>query len=211
MKVSDKIEEFMRNEVERKAKTIDTIMELEAAPPRHRLAAALAKAQGAMSGAKKDTINPHLRNKYADLASVWEACREPLANNGLAIVQLPEVHDTSVTVTTMLMHESGETITNMLSLPIPDVRGKVGDDGQQRGPAINRMQVIGSVITYARRYSLMAVVGIAPEEDDGSVGVTQHPQEHPMVRTVRETFNPPPPKSMGDKLRETDDRMKGGK
>lgn len=116
------------------------------------LAIALAKAQGQIVGAVKDSTNPHFKSAYADLASVWEACRAPLSSNGLSVVQIPEVFGEEVVVTTMLLHASGQFITSSLSAR----------------PARHDPQGIGSVITYLRRYSLSAMAGIAPEDDDGN-------------------------------------------
>lgn len=115
------------------------------------LARALARAQGAMRAAEKDRVNPHFRSSYATLASVWEACREPLAANGLAVVQLVTAADKgSVTVETRLLHEGGESLSSTLAMPVtqPTAQG------------------VGSAITYARRYALAALVGVAPDDDD---------------------------------------------
>lgn len=114
------------------------------------IATALAKAQGQMSGATKDSANPFFKSKYADLASVWEACRTQLAMNGLAVIQSPTVADLRVTVDTMLVHTSGQWILNTLSCTIEE----------------DRPQIIGSAITYLRRYALQSLVGVAPEDDD---------------------------------------------
>lgn len=116
------------------------------------LSAALAKAQGDMRAAAKDTANPFFKSKYADLASCWEACREALAKNGLSVMQSPSAEGQTVTVTTVLSHASGEWMRGTLT-----VTAAKGDP-----------QAIGSAITYARRYSLAAFVGIAPEDDDGN-------------------------------------------
>lgn len=117
------------------------------------LAAALAKAQAVMQGASKDATNPHFKSKYADLASIWDACRKPLSDNGLAVVQLPvESEVGSVGLTTTLLHSSGQWIQSTVSAPL-----------QQ-----NTAQAVGSAITYLRRYSLAAVAGVAPDDDDGS-------------------------------------------
>uniref|UniRef100_A0A6M3LYV7 Putative Erf family protein n=1 Tax=viral metagenome TaxID=1070528 RepID=A0A6M3LYV7_9ZZZZ len=118
-----------------------------------KLAEALSKVQAVLEGAKKDSQNPFYRSAYADLTSVWDACRKPLADNGLSVIQtcssdVPEV----VIVETMLAHSSGEW-----------VRGKVA-----MKPVKNDPQGVGSCITYARRYSLAAIVGVAPEDDDGN-------------------------------------------
>lgn len=115
------------------------------------LAAALAKAQGAMAGAKKDSDNPYFKSKYADLASVWDACRKTLSDNGLSVAQTVGTIGDKVSVTTMLMHASGQWIADELVLTPKD-------DGPQ---------AFGSAITYGRRYALAAFVGVAPEDDDG--------------------------------------------
>jgi hypothetical protein len=116
------------------------------------IAAALAKAQGQIEGASKGKVNPAFRSKYADLASVWDAAREPLSSNGLSVVQIPNKTPEGVELVTMLLHSSGQWISSRY--PIKPVK----DDPQG----------MGSAITYGRRYSLMALVGIAPEDDDGN-------------------------------------------
>lgn len=116
------------------------------------LATALAKAQGEITGALKDSANPFFKSKYADLASCWDACREALSKNGLSVLQSPHVDAEGLTVTTMLMHSTGQWIRNDLKV-IPK------DDTPQG---------IGSALTYARRYALTALVGIAQVDDDGN-------------------------------------------
>ena len=119
------------------------------------LSAALAKAQGIMEGASKDSANPFFKSKYADLASVWDACRKPLSDNGLSVVQtsdlLPE-HPDMVCIETILCHASGQWIKGRLAVK----------------PVKSDPQSVGSCITYLRRYSLQSMVGIAPEDDDGN-------------------------------------------
>lgn len=117
-----------------------------------KLAVALSKAQGAMETASKDSKNPHFNSKYADLANVWEACRTVLSENGLSVVQMPAAEGNKVTVTTLLLHTSGQWIRSKLTM--------VTEKSTPQG--------IGSCITYARRYALSSVVGIAPEDDDGN-------------------------------------------
>lgn len=123
------------------------------------LAAALATAQGKIRNAGKDRENPHYRSKYADLASCWDACREPLAAHGLAIVQLPALMDGAVSVETLLTHASGQWVSSTLIVPLSK----------------SDAQGVGSALTYARRYGLCAMVGIAPAEDDddGSAAIGQ--------------------------------------
>lgn len=117
------------------------------------LATALAKAQSQIEGAKKDSTNPHFRSSYADLASVWDACRKPLTANGLSVIQSAENSaEGYYGVTTMLLHTSGQWMRGTLYLK------PVKDDPQGAG----------SALTYARRYSLSAMVGIAPEDDDAN-------------------------------------------
>ena len=120
------------------------------------LAAALAKAQATVKGALKDATNPHFKASYADLASVWDACREAITGNGIAIVQAPSSSDDgSVCVTTRMVHSSGQWVETAICCR----------------PMKNDAQGLGSVITYLRRYSLAAMVGVAPEDDDGEGGV----------------------------------------
>lgn len=114
------------------------------------LAAALAKAQGMMSHASKDAQNPHFRSRYADLAAVWSAVREPLSANGLSVVQTVAQGDGTVGVRSLLLHASGEWICSVLEMPVA-----------QKTP-----QGYGSALTYARRYALAALVGIAQDDDD---------------------------------------------
>jgi hypothetical protein len=119
-----------------------------------KLAEALSKAQGAMEGASKSAENPFFKSKYADLASVWDACRGPLSANGLAVIQVPAAPTAPgrVAIDTILAHASGEWISGVLELT----------------PVKSDPQSVGSAITYARRYGLQAIVGIAPEDDDGN-------------------------------------------
>lgn len=127
-----------------------------------KLAEALCKAQGQMEGAAKDSVNPHFKNKYADLAAVWDAIRKPLAANGLSIVQFPRTVQGGVEIETTLLHTSGEFLRDALWMPCSK----------------NDAQGIGSAITYGRRYALMAVCGIAPvEDDDGNAAVATTPRD----------------------------------
>lgn len=117
------------------------------------LATALAKAQGEIKGAIKDSANPFFKSKYADLASVVEAIREPFAKNGLAYIQLTEPSDKDeARVETVITHSSGQWISSVLALPVTKADA----------------QGFGSALTYARRYGLSAAAGVAPEDDDGN-------------------------------------------
>lgn len=115
------------------------------------LAAALCKAQSEFKGAKKDSSNPFFKSKYADLESVWEAIREPLFKNGLAIVQGATFGPNGEpALYTMLIHTSGQWIEGTQAL-----NSKANDP-----------QAIGSATTYARRYGLAAILGIVQTDDD---------------------------------------------
>jgi ERF superfamily. len=118
-----------------------------------KLYAALAKAQAQIEGARKGKTNPHLKSAYADLASVWDACREALTSNGLSIIQRSVGDDPQlVQIETILCHESGAEVSGTITMR----------------PVKADPQGIGSCMTYARRYSLAAMVGVAPEDDDGN-------------------------------------------
>ena len=137
------------------------------------LAAALAAAQGKIENASKDSANPYFRSRYADLASIWDAIRGPLSEHGLAVVQPVRVEGSSVTVTTLLAHASGQWISSDLTMT---AQRQMKDGGGWE--KLDSPQAIGSCITYARRYALAAMAGVAPEDDDaeGAQGRRQEPQ-----------------------------------
>ena len=118
------------------------------------LASALAAAQGDMSNASKDAKNPHFQSTYATLASLRDAVIPVLAAHGIACVQLCDGDGQSVSVTTRLLFGAEAMDCGRLTIPI----------GGARNPA----QAVGAVITYARRYQLGAVAGVAAEDDDGN-------------------------------------------
>lgn len=117
------------------------------------IATALVKAQKAFGPALKTSTNPHFRSRYADLSACVEAVMDGLNNNGIALVQQLHEAEHGVTVETVFIHESGE-ILNCGKLFVPATKQDA--------------QGFGSALTYARRYSLMAACGIAPEDDDGN-------------------------------------------
>jgi hypothetical protein len=114
------------------------------------LAKALAKAQSEMTAALKSSENPHFRSRYADLSAVFDACKEALNKNGFAIVQRVENDPNGACVETMLLHSSGEYVSSRCWLPV----------------AQKTAQAYGSAITYARRYGLTSLAGVAADEDD---------------------------------------------
>ena len=125
------------------------------------LAGALAKAQGEMKLALRDATNPFFKSTYADLASVVETIRGPFSANGLAYVQLPEACEgEAVAVTTLLMHSSGQWVSSRTVVPVSKADA----------------QGYGSALTYARRYGLQAIAGVAAEDDDGNRAVEAAPK-----------------------------------
>lgn len=124
------------------------------------LAMALNKAQSEMGGAVKDANNPFFKSKYADLSAVVKAVKEPFANNGLSYVQFPIENNNRIGVETILMHSSGEYLSNefTVNLSKQDAQGA------------------GSAITYCRRYALQAIAGIPSEDDDGNAA-SQEPEK----------------------------------
>lgn len=132
------------------------------------IATALAKAQANMGKALKQANNPHFRSKYADLGNVMDACLPALNEAGIALIQPTGADEHGSFVETILIHgESGE----QLSCRVPLILGK------------NDMQGFGSAVTYARRYGLMAMAGIAPEDDDGNAAAASAPKPVRQPRT----------------------------
>jgi len=115
-----------------------------------KLAEALAKAQAEMEPATKDANNPFFKSQYASLASCWQACRGPLTKHGLAIIQTTEPDNGNVTVISILTHSSGQWIKGKLSVKPPKTDS----------------QALGSCLSYLRRYSLSALVGLSTQDDD---------------------------------------------
>ena len=121
---------------------------------------ALAAAQAEIGRALKDAENPHFRSKYADLASVMDACMSALNKNGIAVVQPVEFSELGEQVRTILYHGESETSAEGA---VPLLLGK------------RDMQGLGSAITYARRYGLMTMAGVAADDDDGNAAVSSAP------------------------------------
>jgi hypothetical protein len=118
-----------------------------------KIASALVKAQKGFAPALKSSSNPHFKSKYADLAACVEAVVDSLNANGIALIQKQHPSEGGVCVETVFVHESGEVFSaGLLTVP-----------ASKQDP-----QGYGSALTYARRYSLMAACGIAPEDDDGN-------------------------------------------
>lgn len=139
------------------------------------LVQALAKAQGQMRPADKDAVNPHFRKSYATLAALWEAAKGPLSANGLAFTQLIQ----GETLVSILAHSSGEFLSSEYPIkPMkPDPQG------------------VGSAITYARRYSMQAMLGLSADEsteDDGNAASGRQTHTNPPQSTFVNNLGQPP-------------------
>jgi hypothetical protein len=134
------------------------------------LAAALAKANLEIRNAELDRVNPHFKNRYATLGSILNAVRVPLAKHGIAPVQTVSMANGMVTVTTSLMHASGQSVEDIAMFPLPNNA---------------TVQQMGSCITYLRRYALAAIVGIVGDEDDDGEG-----DRNTRSAPAREPFRP---------------------
>ena len=119
------------------------------------IAAAFCKAQAKFEGARKDSSNPAYHSKYADLSSIVEAALPALNAHDIAVLQPAQLNGKSVTVLTRLLHKSGQYFESDLTMPAVM---------RERFDA----QSVGSAITYARRYSLQALICLAAEDDDGN-------------------------------------------
>lgn len=149
-----------------------------------KIASAFVKAQKAFSPALKTSINPHFKSRYVGLDGCVEAVIDALNDNGIALMQHTSECENGVIVETIFLHESGETL-NCGKLHVP--ASKMDAQGY------------GSALTYARRYSLMAACGIAPEDDDGNAASKAKPAPAQSV-----------PKDHWDSLTEPDKRRLQG-
>lgn len=127
-----------------------------------KLAPAMAKAQSEMGGAAKDTTNPFFGKKYADLTSVWEACKYALHSNGFSVIQSPIDREGRIGVSTLLLHSSGQYVMDEYTLAVKKE---------------NDPQADGSALTYSRRYALAAFVGVCPVDDDGEDAMARKKKE----------------------------------
>lgn len=136
-----------------------------------KLAEALAKAQSEMEPATKDTTNPFFKSQYASLASCWQACRGPLTKHGLAVVQTTEPDNGNVTVISILTHSSGQWIKGKLSVK----------------PSKTDSQALGSCLSYLRRYSLSALVGLSTQDDDAESTMSRQKPDTGKPKTASKT------------------------
>ena len=135
---------------------------------------ALAAAQASMGKALKQSNNPHFRSKYADLGNVMDACMPALNANGIAVIQSVGRDENGMFLRTVLRHAGSD--------------GWLEDGGMPLIVNKNDMQGLGSAITYARRYGLMAMAGIAPEDDDGNAAAKAAPKQEAPKKISAEQF-----------------------
>jgi hypothetical protein len=127
---------------------------------------ALFKLQGVLRGVKKDSANPHFKNRYASLEQVTDTIRPHMQELGLYWMQMPGlIRDGSIEVMTKIVHtESGEDVHFVMEMPLA-----------KRDP-----QGAGSAMTYAMRYSLMAALGLPPTDDDAETAIDRN-ETRPVV------------------------------
>lgn len=135
-------------------------------PDRAELYTSLVAAQLEIKNAEQNIQNEFLKSKYADLASVMDAVRGPLARNGLAIVQFTaDVSQSELGIRTLLVHTSGQTLEDIITMSPP----KLDPQG------------IGSCRTYMRRYAVLAMCGIAGAIDDDAEGAKADPEDYERI------------------------------
>lgn len=137
-----------------------------------KIAPALVKAQTAIDAAKKGSINPHFKNRYADISAVIDAVKGPLNNNGICFMQLVQRNGDDV-LETLFLHDSGQFI--MMETKI--YCNKPNDP-----------QAFGSGITYAKRYALQAALGLPTEDDDGNAATQPAKKEEPPKKHNEKVF-----------------------
>ena len=127
------------------------------------LAAAMNKAQAEMKNPAKDSLNPFFKSKYADLSAVREAVLPALNKHGLSVMQFPCELDDAPALTTLLTHTSGEWVETTMKVR----------------PTKSDPQAIGSAVTYARRYALQSITGVAADDDDDGHAASQPAKQQP--------------------------------
>lgn len=147
-----------------------------------KLAAALAKAQAEIKGAVKDSANPFFKSSYADLQSVWDAIRQPLVSNGLCVIQTTATNAAGgLELITTLAHSSGQWIEGRCPANgVKQVKVRQGNEVITVVEPSIEPQAIGSALSYMRRYSLAAIVGVYQTDDDGEAAQARHqPAQQP--------------------------------
>lgn len=141
------------------------------------------KAQKEFAPALKSSLNPHFKSKYVSLDGCIEAVIDALNNNGIGLIQQTHEAESGVMIETILVHESGESMSG----------------GKLFVPATKQdAQGFGSALTYARRYSLMATCGIAPEDDDGHAATQSRPAPMQKTATQNQVVNKAPASTLSE-------------
>lgn len=144
---------------------------------------ALAKAQGMITTAVKDSANPFFKSQYTSLDGCWQCCRVPLSTNGLSVVQTTQEESGKFYLTTVLGHASGQYIASSMPLML----------------AKNDPQAFGSALSYARRYSLCAIVGLTQgDDDDGEKAMAGHPRDAKSRQPKSDAISPQEPTELAD-------------
>lgn len=144
------------------------------------LAVAMAKAQAEMKNPPKDSVNPHFKNRYADLATVRASVVPVMLSHGLTVMQFPCDLDDAPALTTLLVHSSGEWVETTMRLR----------------PTKADPQGVGSALTYLRRYSLLAITGLVADDDDDGNAASRPTQQAPAQQHAK-----PAPASFQDLMR----------
>lgn len=139
-------------------------------------AQAFVQLQAEIKPAIKDATNPAFRSKYADLGAVWEAVKEPLKEHGFAVIQMPQFEGDTMYLETIILHVSGEKMAGRYPIK----------------PTKQDPQGFGSAITYARRYSISAMLGVIADEDDDGNAASAKPSAPQRPPTTPEPPPPPP-------------------
>lgn len=152
-----------------------------------KIAPALLKAQKGLQAALKSSTNPHFNSKFADLKSVIEVAQPALNDNGIAFLQPLSFNENRVCITTVLLHESGEWLSDILEVPLVKMDA----------------QAVGSATTYGKRYSLQAFLGIRSEDDDGQSASEPVQQKAEIKKFPAPGKLPYPPKDLKQALNDS--------
>ena len=179
-------------------------MQVTFSPERAQIFAALANAQSEMDGAAKDSNNPFFRSRYVSLTAVLDAILPCMNRHGLSLLQHPGYDDetSTVTVTTVVAHSSGEFMMSVVGAPIPSEASVLAhlaqDPKDKKGLPKRDAQAVGSAITYLRRYAAQAIMSLPVDDDDGEAAARRErtppaPAPAPKVGPVGSAVHTPKP------------------
>lgn len=130
------------------------------------IAKALAEFQQVVKDAKLDSVNPHFKSKFSSLSAIYAACRPLMGKYGLSFTHIVEPNGEGMLVSTLLMHSSGQWIKSSMPVHVDH----------------SKPQAVGSGISYGRRYTLAAIVGISDTEDDDANEAQNNPAPKPETK-----------------------------